>query len=419
VVVCGFIFFMGAIFPVLRNPGDVNVSLQSSSMLNMLVQLSVYAAILIFMLRVPWDILRAVFKNPAITGILVYVLISCAWSGVPFFTLRRAIVFTATTAAGLFIGVRFDSRQQLRLVAVALLICVVLSAVFILALPEYGTDVAPNLGAWRGVFLQKNIFARYIVIAAVTLICFRAETFREKIAKYGGLVLAVGLLIGSLSKGSYVVMLVSILLMLLYRVLYFNWKRLIPAATVALTTVAVGAVFVLSNADAFFKLLGKDASLNGRIPMWAAILAVSAQQRWLGFGFYGFWSTQSYAVWSQLHSFTPLKSHNGFVDVLVDLGLVGLGLLALNTVVVLWRAMELVAREKTLESQWPLLMLSLILFYNLFESDLMVVNGFMWVFYVAITVSTQRALGAYRAPVPGASSPALQLASATYDPCPQ
>jgi exopolysaccharide production protein ExoQ len=410
---------MGAILPVLRNPGDVNLSLQSSSTLNLLVQLSVYAVILVFMLRVPWDILQAVFKNPIITGILLYILISCAWSGVPFFTLRRAIVFTATTAVGLFIGARFDIRQQLRLVAAALLICAALSVVFIVALPRYGTDFGPNLGAWRGVFIQKNIFARYIVIAAVTFICFRPETFREKVAKYGGLVLAIGLLIGSLSKGSYVVMLVSFIMMILYRLLYFNWKRLIPAATVALTMVAIAAVFVVSNADTFFKLLGKDATLNGRIPMWAAILAASAPQRWFGFGFYGFWSTQSYAVWSQLGGFTPLKAHNGFIDVLADLGLVGLNLVALNFLVVFWRAMRLVGREKTLESQWPLMMLSLILLYNLFESDLMLVNGFMWIFFVAITVTTQRALSAYRVPVLRVASSTLPMPDATYNPCPQ
>jgi O-antigen ligase len=115
----------------------------------------------------------------------------------------------------------------------------------------------------------------------------------------------------------------------------------------------------------------------------------------------------------------PYKAHNGFIDILLDLGLLGLGIFGLNTAIAFWRSMKLVARERTLESQWPLLMLSLLLLYNVFEIDLIVPNSFVWVVYVAISVSVQRAWAVNRATERTVGSATVQFSAPEYEPCPQ
>ena len=162
----------------------------------------------------------------------------------------------------------------------------------------------------------------------------------------------------------------------------------------------------------------KDATFSGRIPLWTTVLTLSEGNRLLGYGFGGFWATNTYAVYS-LISWNASKAHNGFIDLLLDLGWVGVIIYAFNTALVFFRSMKYVAREKTLESQWPLLVLSLILLYNMIESDLLVVNSFLWVAYVAITVSLQRVWSVSTATEPASEPTAPQFSGPDYQPCPQ
>jgi exopolysaccharide production protein ExoQ len=417
-VVGALLYFLGAIIPVLRNPAHISSEIQASDPFALLLQVLIYGAALIFMIPNAARLLRALASSPALASFLLLVLVSGVWSAAPLFTLRRALWFLLTSAFGLYFGARFEIKEQIRLLASALGVCIVLSVFFIVALPRYGYDLLLYKDAWRGVFFHKNVLGCYMVVAAITFLCFRAETLAERAGRYLCLALSVGLLIGSEAKGSYVVMLVSILLMFLYRLLHLYWKRLIPAATIALGLLALGAAYVASNADAILQALGKNATLTGRIPLWADVLAISSHNRWLGYGFGGFWATNSHSVWSMV-GWMPHESHNGFIDILLELGVIGLVIFALNTVIALSRTVKLVARERTLESQWPLLMLSLILLYNMFESNLMVQNGFLWVAYVAMTVSAQRVWNAGRATVPTEAPPDVQLSGLEYQSCPQ
>jgi exopolysaccharide production protein ExoQ len=417
-VVGAMLFFMGAIIPVLRNPGHVTTEIQASDFLTVLLQLVVYGGVKIFMVPNRGRLRRVLAQNPLLCSLLLLILISTIWSPVPSFTLRRAIWFMLTTGFGLYLGTRFEIKEQIRLVVYALAICVFLSVVFIVALPRYGMDIAMYHGAWRGVFYHKNSLGCYMVVAAITFFCFRPGTAVELLVKYLGLALSLCLLIGSVAKGAYVTMLVSIFLIFLYRLLRIYWKRLIPVATVALTVLGIAVAYVASNPDVFLRALGKDSSLTGRIPMWTTVLAISSGKRWLGYGFAGFWAANSHAVWSIL-GWKPAKAHNGYIDLLVDLGWFGLGIFVLNTLLAFWRSVKLVARERTTESQWPLLMLSVILVYNIFETDLMQVHSFFWVAYVTITVSMQQAWSLSRTAAPAMALKMPQLSGAGYEPCPQ
>ena len=392
--VVALLFFMGAILPVLRNPEHWFMDARASDPVALLFQVTVYLLVLLLVLSVWRDILAALWSNPLVTALLVLALASVLWSGVPMFTLRRAIAMVATTGFGLYLGTRYDTREQIRLLAFALAISVVFSLVFIVVFPRYGIESGPNAGAWRGVFIQKNTYGRYMVMAVITFLCLR-RLRGQNMGKLLGIVLALGLLAGSVSAGSYVMMVASILLLVAYQVLRLPRRNLFPIGIAVGAVLAAGAAFVALNSGAVFEILGRNSSLTGRVPLWHFLLYKIGQHPWLGYGYVGFWSTENHAVWAQI-GWTPLKAHNGYLDLWLELGLIGLGLFVLNTVLVLGRGVKFVVSHRTLESQWPLLMLNLIVLHNLFESDLLIQNGFMWIVYVAICVSMQRAALAER-----------------------
>jgi len=146
---------------------------------------------------------------------------------------------------------------------------------------------------------------------------------------------------------------------------------------------------------------------------------LSVNHRWLGFGFAGFWSTNLANVTWILGGFAPGKAHNGFIDMLLEVGVFGVLIFLLSAAIAMRRSMRLITRERTLEAEWPLLLLSLVLLDNMFESDLMVQNGFLWVLFVAVTVSAQRAWSLSRSRAPVATGNVAQISAAGYEPCPQ
>ncbi len=415
-VVGAILFLVGAIAPLLRDPNHENMSVQTSDSLALILQLAVYAGAVIFMFPNRWRIVRAFTRSPVLFSLILLVLISTSWSAVPFFSIRRAIALLMWAVFGFYFGTRFKVNEQIRLVAYAMAISVLLSVVFIIIFPSYGTD-AKYLGAWRGVFIHKSEFGVYMVIAAITFICFRAKNLLELLMKYICLSLCVCLLIGSKATGSWVVMTLAICLVFAYRLLHIHWRRLIPAAITISATLGVVAIGVALNAEAILKVLGKNESLTGRIPLWITLLSMSSSHSLLGYGYAAFWATKSEIVWRAV-SWTPHKAHNGFVAVLLDFGVVGLGIFVLNTAGTFWRCAKLVARERTIQARWPLLMLSVLLIYCVFEMDPMESTSFFWVSYVAITALAQRYVRAERSVVQRAST-LSELDVHRAVPCPQ
>jgi O-antigen ligase len=79
---------------------------------------------------------------------------------------------------------------------------------------------------------------------------------------------------------------------------------------------------------------GRDTSLTGRDAVWAFAAAAIVQRPILGYGYAAFWSDSDWTL-QALH-WSPPHAHNGVLQVLLDLGGVGLVLtiaLLINT----WR----------------------------------------------------------------------------------
>jgi len=77
-----------------------------------------------------------------------------------------------------------------------------------------------------------------------------------------------------------------------------------------------------ANVAAFGSTLGRDATLTGRTETWAQLVPVVYSQPFLGSGFGSFWTDARRDFYEMSHG------HNGYLDILLDLGAVGLVLCA-------------------------------------------------------------------------------------------
>ena len=104
-----------------------------------------------------------------------------------------------------------------------------------------------------------------------------------------------------------------------------------PGTTIPLTVAGIGLLalgilqFLVSNGlDTLFELLGRNADISGRLPLWEVTLEYVKTRPWLGFGYEAFWSPFSSQVEfiETVIRYRPFYSHSGVLETLLNGGIV-------------------------------------------------------------------------------------------------
>jgi O-antigen ligase len=105
----------------------------------------------------------------------------------------------------------------------------------------------------------------------------------------------------------------------------------------------VAVLFGLLFADVFTAVMGRDTTLTGRTALWAELLRMTDDPV-LGSGFESFWLGDRAAQLWQRHWWKPNQAHNGYLEIFLNLGWIGVLLLGVvivrgyrNVVVELYR----------------------------------------------------------------------------------
>ena len=94
----------------------------------------------------------------------------------------------------------------------------------------------------------------------------------------------------------------------------------------ALLAVSFSALF-LHIGSSLVESMGRDATLTGRTGVWDVVLGMTGNPLF-GTGFESFWLGQRLdKIWS-IYWWHPNEAHNGYLEVFLDLGWIGIGLLA-------------------------------------------------------------------------------------------
>lgn len=105
--------------------------------------------------------------------------------------------------------------------------------------------------------------------------------------------------------------------------------------------IAVGGLGALWLArDTVFRLLGRSADLTGRESIWGAVAARASERPVFGWGFATPWvpTDPFFDGWIVDHGETVMQAHNMWLDVFLQLGAVGVTLMALTYLAFIWRS---------------------------------------------------------------------------------
>jgi O-antigen ligase len=67
-------------------------------------------------------------------------------------------------------------------------------------------------------------------------------------------------------------------------------------------------------------------SLTGRLPLWEELLKAAHRRPWLGYGYGGFWNSENTFTYSEIFAWHIPHGHNSYLDLVLNIGIVGLGL---------------------------------------------------------------------------------------------
>jgi O-antigen ligase len=330
------------------------------------------------------------------------IFVSCLWSSSTLITLKRSIVLLQVTLFGIYFAIRFKAREQLQLVCWALGISAFLCFIFVWLLPEYGVmgmgkelviggQEKIHQGIWRGIYAHKNPLGRIMTLTSIIFLLAFNEFHRSKWLICIGLMLSLSLVLASKSSTAVVMFLTLATLIPVYRVLKLQSNLLIIISI--FTTLAFGSltIIVFSNAATFAGAFGKDLTFSGRTELWSAVLDEIWKNPWLGYGFSAYWRGfwgPSAVIWAQF-PWLPPHSHNGVLDVWLQLGLLGLLVFGSGFVAFFLQSVAWVRHSRESRALFPILYLTFVFLSNLTESSLLTSNIF-WILYVSLPFLMQQ-----------------------------
>jgi len=343
----------------------------------------VFYALIMCLLLLRWQAsLRVMTRDWALCLFAGLLLASALWSELPAWAFKRAAVMVQTTWFGLYLASRFSIEEQLRALSWVLVLSLAVFAASALLDPA-GAFATPGYeAAFRGPLAHKNEVARLMALAIPALL-LRVRGVPHQRGLMGlALAMAALFLVLAQSLGGTLVaaMLGSV-------VVAQRWVRPLGVGALLLPTlvVAVGSAAAIGGLlDGVLTALGKDPTLTGRTEIWEQTMRLLSERPLLGHSMASFWQldiVERTGMWFS-------NAHNGYLQLLIDLGLVGLVTFGFQLLTTLVRSLRW-AQLRDPAALWPYCVAAFMLVYNVFEVSVVEENSIVWVLYVSASLAVR------------------------------
>jgi O-antigen ligase len=192
------------------------------------------------------------------------------------------------------------------------------------------TDIAePQLaGNWRGFFAHKNGAGAGMGILIISGIYI----FRTFSRVLGALIVALAAVFLAFTESKSPIMLLP--LALLFGVIVVKLRSPAAKLIVAISVPVIVCVLTIGSvaSDAIYAVVDKlmsDPTFTGRNDIWEFALDHIKQRPIFGFGYQAFWGTSELVnswIWTESWGYRASDAHNGYLNIAVMTGLVGLAL---------------------------------------------------------------------------------------------
>jgi exopolysaccharide production protein ExoQ len=374
-------FALNGVSPFVNDPTAtraVTTSSEGGVFLERISKLSIFAICMIFVFQRGRLVGRLSLRLKLITAVPLLALLLCPFSQLPSRTISSGALLLGTVLLLYYIMARYTPDQVLELLLILGTATMAASIVFAVALPQYGLDqMGGHADAWKGIFSAKNYLGNVALFFLTVAVSYRARTSFLQSVRIAEVLFCLTAIAFSRAATAYILTAIYITYLMVAKTLHrFHKKDYLVVCLVLLVALSAVAAVITLWPDALFNLLGKDLTLTGRTGIWTAVIDSIVKRPLLGYGYQAFWlglEGESYRVILAV-SWVLAQAQSGFLDVTLELGLAGLGLVLLifgfafrDAVVCLLRSRD---QTQLRAVEWYLAIVILTFLYNLDESFL-------------------------------------------------
>lgn len=306
-----------------------------------------------------------------VVAVLLWFSLSSLWAVGKANTAEESVSLCLILTTAVVIGSRLPLADLALGVTTGGLLVLAVSLVLAVISPSYGL-MPPGYegGSLRGIYIHRNSLGAVLSLAVSAALCVKAESGRTVAAKFSVYLI---LLLGVLSTQSSTALVSVVVMTVLYVLLRFV-QRLPRRARVVGVLASVGVVGLVVSysftSPLAFAALNRSDDLTGRTQIWSAVEGLISHRAWIGYGWSGIWPLGSYlsTTVSATVGFLVPEAHNGYLDLLLQVGIVGLAVVALLCLSIFIRGVFLISRTSASIAAWPIVLVGRAALYNFTES---------------------------------------------------
>jgi O-antigen ligase len=355
--------------------------------------------------RINWR--QAMKNNFWLFALLLFMLLSILWSDFPFVSLKRWVRTAGTAVMALVVLSEAEPYEAMHAVLRRTMYLVI---PFSMLLVKYYPRLGVGFGRWSGQPVYSGVATNKNTLGELCMLCvflFIWDWVARRDNKEGAQAvrgqtaceLIMVVMIFFLMKGpsgygahsaTYSATCIAVLVMglgLLFLMRRFRTRLAQLGGWVALVLVGGGLVtaglYLLGTSPMAVaaRLLGRDATLTGRSDLiWDVLLPIAWQNPVLGLGYGAFWILPVPGLTLDIN-----EAHNGYLDVWIELGVVGLILVAL----VVWMYFRKARNELEENFHWAAFRMSylvMFLVHNWTETTFLRSREILWNLFVVLAV---------------------------------
>jgi O-antigen ligase len=277
-----------------------------------------------------------------------------------------------------------------------------LSVLFIKYFPDIGRIYHHNLGytIWTGVTINKNSLGQLCFVVAFFFLWIiirkwlKKELFNDKKQLVVDVVLlstSIWLLIGpgqSRSATSFGVFFIGICCFIVAakfrsKQQYFGIFIFLSVIILLFSQLLLDVFYNKSLLESAVAATGRDMTFTGRVLIWRDLLEFNSNTPWFGKGYGGFWVGEMASnLWEE---YWINQGHNGYIDVYVDIGLVGIFIVVGAIISGYLKSMNTFLRDYELGG-FKMGYLVMICVYNITESTFIKPTNLLWFIFLLVAM---------------------------------